>query len=192
MNQNKLTLFERTLQRFDEVCRHHALDYIVIGGMAVMHHLEYRATKDIDISLCLDLHQIRPVGEILLSHFRAIHEKALDFFERFFVLPLVDPQTNIRLDVSAGLGGFERLAVQRGKRVKFSDVEVNMCTVEDLIIFKLVAARPIDLADAEMLIQKYLNTLDKKYLLNIACEFTHLERSDVHQQLQKYLDKYKT
>lgn len=192
MKKTTLTAFEQTLQKIDGICNQHHLDYIVIGGVAIMYHLEYRTTKDVDISLRLDLQQIRSVGKLFLNHFNSVYDNPLDFFERYFVLPLINPATKIRIDISAGLGGFEQNAVERSNRVKFSDVEINVCTAEDLIIFKLVAARPIDLADSEMLVQKYVHTLDKKYLLDIAYEFTNLERSDVLERLKNYLDKYQT
>ncbi len=185
-----LTAFEQTLLKLDTFLRQNELDYIVIGGIAVMCHLDFRTTRDIDISLCLDLAQIRTVGEKILNHFDPVHNNALEFFEQYFVLPVSDPATNLRIDISAGLGGFEQIAVRRGKRIKFSDIEINVCSVEDLIIFKLVAARPIDLADVELLIQKYLPELEQTYLMSTANEFSHLERSDIRERLEVFVAKY--
>ena len=190
MNSLNLTQFEQTLLKIDKFCCQNHLLYIVIGGVAIMYHLEYRTTKDIDISLCLDIEDIHSVGEKLLRHFEPVFDDPLEFFERNFVLPIRDPETGIRIDISAGLGGFERTAVERGKRVQFAGVEIQVCTVEDLIIFKLVAARPIDYADAEMLIQKYCHELDKDYLQDTAREFAQLERRDVFEHLKEYLNKY--
>jgi hypothetical protein len=68
MNQTTLTAFEQTLQKIDKICNQHNLDYIVIGGVAILYHLEYRTTKDVDISLRLDLQQIRQVGKLFLNH----------------------------------------------------------------------------------------------------------------------------
>ena len=192
MNSLNLTQFEQTLQKIDKFCYQNHRSYIVIGGVAIMYHLEYRTTKDIDISLYLDFHDIRLVGEMLLRHFESVYDNPLEFFERYFVLPVRDPETGIRIDISAGLGGFERTAVERGKRVQFAGVEIQICTVEDLIIFKLVAARPIDYADVEMLVQKYGGELDRDYLQNTAREFAQLERTDVIERLKKYLSKYPT
>jgi len=155
-----------------------------------MCHLEYRTTKDIDISLCLEFEDIHPVGEKLLGYFEPVYNNPLEFFKRYFVLPIRDPETGIRIDVSAGLGGFEQTAVERGKRVQFAGVEIQVCTVEDLIIFKLVAARPIDYADAEMLVERYCNELERDYLEKTAYEFAQLERSDVLEHLKEYLNKY--
>lgn len=190
MNSIALTQFEQTLLKIDEFCYQNNLLYIVIGGVAIMYHIEYRTTKDIDISIYLDFQDIRSVGQALLRHFEPVYKKPLEFFERHFVLPIRDPDTGIRIDVSAGLGGFEQTAVKRGKRVQFAGVEIQVCTVEDLIIFKLVAARPIDYADVEMLIQKYRKKLDVNYLQNTAREFAQLERSDVIERLKEYLNKY--
>ena len=192
MNSLNLTQFEQTLQKIDKFCYQNHRSYIVIGGVAIMYHLEYRTTKDIDISLYLDFQDIRLVGETLLRYFESVYSNPLEFFERYFVLPIRDPETGIRIDVSAGLGGFERTAVERGKRVQFAGVEIQVCTVEDLIIFKLVAARPIDYADVEMLVQKYCSELDRDYLQNTASEFAQLERTDVIERLKEYLSKYPT
>ena len=192
MNSFNLTQFEQTLQKIDKFCYQNHRSYIVIGGVAIMYHLEYRTTKDIDISLYLDFQDIRLVGETLLRYFESVYSNPLEFFERYFVLPIRDPETGIRIDVSAGLGGFERTAVERGKRVQFAGVEIQVCTVEDLIIFKLVAARPIDYADVEMLVQKYCSELDRDYLQNTASEFAQLERTDVIERLKEYLSKYPT
>jgi hypothetical protein len=191
MNSTDLTQFEQTLLKIDNICRENDLLYCVIGGVAIMFHLEYRTTKDIDISLCLDFEDIHSVGEIILQHFESVYKDPLEFFERYFVLPIRDPETGIRIDVSAGLGGFERTAVERGKRVQFAGVKIQICTVEDLIIFKLVAARPIDLADVEMLIQKFSSELDGDYLENTAREFVQLERGDVLERLKEYQVKSK-
>ena len=190
MNSSGLTSFEQTLLKIDKICHQNHLRYAVIGGIAILYHLEYRTTKDIDISLCLDFEDIRPVGEVFLKHFEPVYSNPLDFFERNFVLPLLDSKTEIRIDISAGLGGFERMAVERGERVQFAGVEIQICTIEDLVIFKLVAARPIDFADAEMLVQKYFRTLDMDYLQDTAREFVQLERSDVKERLDYFLQKY--
>ncbi|MBN2089866.1 hypothetical protein JW964_09635 [candidate division KSB1 bacterium] len=185
-----LTAFEKTLLKIDNVCRKNNLAYIIIGGIAVMQYLKYRTTRDIDISLALDISSVREVGQLFLQDFRPVYDDPLDFFEKYFVLPLNDPDSGIHVDVSAGLGGFEQLAVGRGKRVKFASLEIPLCSVEDLIIFKLVAARPTDLADVELLIEKYCLVMDIPYLTNMAKEFTHLERSDILNRIDILLNKY--
>ena len=68
--------------------------------------------------------------------------------------------------------------------------EIQVCSIEDLIIFKLVAARPIDYADAEMLVERYCNELETDYLVKTAREFAQIERSDVFDHLKEYLNKY--
>lgn len=189
--KNELTSFENTLQKIDTICNDNNLGYIVIGGVAIMHHLEYRTTRDIDISLCLDFENIRATGEIFLNYFNPVYEAPLDFFDKYFVLPLSDRETGIRVDLSAGLGGFEQSAVHRGVRVQFSEIMMNVCSVEDLIIFKLVAARPIDLADVEMLVQKYSASFDLAYLKTTAQDFVQLERADIPERLELFLQKYR-
>jgi hypothetical protein len=61
--------------------------------------------------------------------------------------------------------------------------------LEDLIIYKLFAARYLDFADAQMLLENNKNTIDKKYLIETAGEFTELERDDIIVNLNKFLNQ---
>jgi signal recognition particle GTPase len=65
--------------------------------------------------------------------------------------------------------------------------EFYICTLEDLIIYKLFASRHLDLGDVEMLLEKNINSLDQKYLFKTAEKFRELEREDIIENLNKML-----
>jgi hypothetical protein len=102
-------------------------------------------------------------------------------------VPLQNKTTGLKVDVAAALSGFERLAVERSKRTLYNDVEINVCTIEDLIIMKLVAARSKDTSDLQMLIPQNRKKLNLRYLRARAKEFIAVERSDVPERLEELL-----
>ena len=59
---------------------------------------------------------------------------------------------------------YQDWVVQRAISVKVFDVQVPICTPEDLIILKLIAYRRQDLLDIEKVLEKNLHRLDKEYL----------------------------
>lgn len=87
------------------------------------------------------------------------------FLKKNFVLPLTHQSTEIEVDISLGFSGFEKKALSRSKKMKFKNVELNVCTTEDLILFKLVAARQRDLLDVQELMHRHKEKLDFNYLL---------------------------
>ena len=97
----------------------------------------------------------------------------------------------MRIDFSAGISEFDKSVIRRRKRVKFKNTNFYVCSFEDLILYKLIAARPQDIADVEKLFQ--LNRdgeIDKVYLLKVAKQFIDLERSDVFEKLNEYLQQF--
>jgi predicted nucleotidyltransferase len=80
-----------------------------------------------------------------------------------------------------------RKIIERSKRLFYSDVEVNVCTIEDLIIMKLVAGRTKDRLDVETLIPLNRKELNLRYLRARTKEFVAVERSDVPERLEELL-----
>jgi len=71
-----------------------------------------------------------------------------------FVLPVLDPESNIRIDFVFSLSEFERQAIKRSKQVAIGNVKIRFVSLEDLIILKIFAGRPQDLEDVKSLIKK--------------------------------------
>ncbi len=185
-----LTRFEKTLLTIDTLCEKYAISYALIGGLSAVAHELPRTTQDIDITLLVDIQEIRKIGKIILENFIPLKKDPLDFFEKYFVLPVCDAETQIGIDFSAGLSGFDINVIKRSKRIKFGDVEISLCSVEDLIIYKLVASRLQDLADVNELFRIHQQTLDRVYLRNIAKAFIEVERSDIIDKLEKYFKEF--
>ncbi|MFH0989092.1 MAG: nucleotidyl transferase AbiEii/AbiGii toxin family protein [bacterium] len=182
-----MTQFEKTILRLDDNLMQNNLRYILIGGYAVILYGIQRVTKDIDITLLIEFDVLKATAARILKFYKPRKDHPEDFFEKYFVLPVTDPETGVEIDISAGLGGFDRSAVRRAIQKKVAGRSIPCCTVEDLIIYKLAADRGRDRDDVQLLARLYSKHLDSKYLLAIARAFIDLERSDVLENVQQLL-----
>ena len=185
-----MTDYEKVLQSIKNTCFNNNLPYIVIGGFANILHGSDRTTCDVDIVVFVDYYEMDKVIKAFKKEFKWRIKDPLQFLQKNFVLPLTHQSTEIEVDVSLGFSGFEKEALTRSKKMKFKNVELNVCTAEDLILFKLVAARPRDLLDIQEVMYRYRGKLDVKYLLSVAEAFREVERSDVSERLIEFLAKY--
>ncbi len=126
---------------------------------------------------------------MISQEFKPAFSDTLEYFKRNFILPVDEPETNLRIDFAAGLTVFDKEVISRRTRKSFGGAEVFVCTLEDLIIYKLFAGRYADLSDIEFLLEKNISTVDKKYLLQTAESFVELEREDMLENLNKLLKK---
>ena len=129
------------------------VDYLLVGGFAVILHSEPRYTKDLDI-------WVRPSKENAVKIFAALAEfgaplKQLGIeisdFEKtgYFVQLGKEPS---RIDILMSVKGAEfESAWQNRDEVVLGDITVPVISRTDLINVKLETARPQDLIDAAAL-----------------------------------------
>ena len=130
----------------------HRVRYLIVGGHAVSFHAQPRATKDIDIL-------IDPAGDNSQSVFAALIEfgapirgvSAKDFTEPDNFFRIGTPPAMV--DILPKISGVD-FPVAWTRRV-MSEVDtglsVSFISREDLIVSKLAAGRPQDLADVAAL-----------------------------------------
>ena len=157
-------MFEELLSRLARAFSENKVSYMVIGGQAVLVYGEPRLTRDIDITLGLTpeftsqiVELCRDIGLIPLI---ADPEK---FTRRTFVLPVKDQESDIRVDLIFSLSEYERQALKRAKPLPIGKTSVNIASVEDLIIHKIIASRPRDLEDVQKILLKNPD-FDLKYV----------------------------
>jgi hypothetical protein len=173
--------------RLDEFCNEASIKYAVIGGVAVITYDYQRTTKDIDITVLCNLEELKTIHDKFLQAYLPVQDDSLNFFSRNFLLSVKDKITDLKIDIAAGLTIFDDTIIKRRKRTKLGKAEFYICTLEDLIIYKLFASRHLDLGDVEMLLEKNINSLDQKYLFKTAEKFRELEREDIIENLNKML-----
>lgn len=139
--------FKELLKTFSD-CR---VKYLVIGGYAMIRYTEPRYTKDLDLWISVEPGNAAAVYRALKAFGAPLAGLAEDDFARegYFYQMGVPP---VRVDILMSIPGlrFEE-AWARRVEVDFDGVPVNFLSKQDLITSKLVAGRPRDLLDAQML-----------------------------------------
>ena len=174
-----MTSFEKALRDIDSFCEKEDLKYAIIGGMALIAHGINKTTEDIDITLMLNLEDIEEIGRKILTNFEPIYSNPISFFQTNFVLPVIHKETNIGIDFAAGLTGFDVSVINRRVRKKFYSLSLPFASIEDIIIYKLFAARDKDNVDLKDITAEYKGLLNLRYLNNTLTDFAGLEREDM-------------
>ncbi len=123
---------------------------MVFGGQAVLLHGEFRVTRDIDITLGIEPGEAAPLLVMIAQlGLQVLVSDVDEFLRQTFVLPVRDADSGIRIDFVFSLSPFERHAIDRAVKANLDGLEVRFVSVEDLLIQKIVAGRPRDLADVK-------------------------------------------
>jgi len=143
----------------------------VIGGVALAAWNHVRATRDVDLLIAVDLAEIEPLLAVLRSHgFRPRHSPPvravgdLHFVQLLYTPP--DEFYDVPLDLILAESALQRSALERRVQREVPGIRgpIDILRCDDLILFKLVAGRLIDLADAAMLLRENCDVLDLAYL----------------------------
>ncbi|MBN1355238.1 nucleotidyltransferase [bacterium] len=162
------------------------IPYMIIGGQAVLLYGEPRLTKDIDITLGIDHAEHKKILDIASAlQLTPLVDNPAQFVRQTMVLPIQDQSTGIRIDFIFSYSEFERQAIQRGRRIRIGKQAVCYASLEDLIIHKIIAARPRDIEDVQSLllknpdfdreyIHRWLNDFDTALDADYLARFDHL------------------
>jgi predicted nucleotidyltransferase len=151
------------------------IPYMIIGGQAVLLYGRARLTRDIDITLGVNTDQFARVEQMCKKiGLKLLPEDPNDFTAKTNVLPAEELQSKIRVDFIFSFTPYEAQAIAGANRVLLEDYTVRFATCEDVIIHKMVAARPIDHEDVRHLVAKHHNTIDLSYLRHWLSEFSQL------------------
>jgi hypothetical protein len=161
---------------------------MLIGGVAVIAHGHIRTTDDIDATVSGALVTAECVIDLAATH--DIHPRIDDplaFARRTQMLLLKHRPTGIEFDLSLAWIPFEEEALARRMTVQFRGVEVPVCDPEDLIVYKIVAARPLDVEDARQLAMRHRLNLDRERITRTVAGFDEI-LDDGRSRLQLWRD----
>jgi predicted nucleotidyltransferase len=131
------------------------VDFVVVGGVAVVVQALPRFTKDLDITYATDTTNLEALGTVLAgigARLRGVDED----------VPFVADARTLRqtqiLTLETGQGALDLLVDppgapayaelrDRADRIELEDVEVRIASIEDLIAMKKAAGRPQDMVD---------------------------------------------
>ena len=156
------------LTRISHLCEAVRLPFALIGDMAMILRMRPRTTFDIDVVIAArrsDVDRIlRAASEVGFSHdatpgARALAEEGL--------VQLRGPIAGetFGADLIFADSAFLSRVVERATPVTIGGTTVPVATVEDLLLLKLEANRPIDLDDAIAVKDAFESSLDRGYLV---------------------------
>jgi len=164
-------MFEELLSRVARALDGAGIPYMVIGGQAVLHYGEPRLTKDIDITMGIDIDGLdKALGCVSGLGLSTLPEDVRAFVRETMVLPCQDQISGLRVDLIFSRIPYERQAIARAVEKSIGGATVKIASLEDTIIHKIVANRPRDIEDARSMMLKNPG-LDRGYVRGWLKEF---------------------
>src|SRR3989338_6533153 len=137
--------------------------YIVIGGIAAGTLGEPRMTMDIDVDILLSLKDVSYLlGRLKKSGFSVNKKRCLKTARDTGIFQIT--YAGLGVDFIITSTDFEREALRRRIAVTLYGIKTYLPTPEDLILLKIIPARPQDLLDAERVAIRHKAKLDLEYL----------------------------
>ncbi|MEO0234616.1 MAG: nucleotidyl transferase AbiEii/AbiGii toxin family protein [candidate division WOR-3 bacterium] len=156
-NKNLLSRIGKALDKF-------GIDYMVIGGQAVLLYGEPRFTRDIDIVIGITPSKKEKIFDLVKElKLKIIVKNPEKFIKETYVLPCESSLDVMRVDFIFSDSEFEKNALKRVRVKKIDDCKVKFASIEDIIILKIVAGRERDLEDVYNILLKN-KTVDYNYI----------------------------
>ena len=157
-------MFKELIIKVSSALRKNNIPYMIVGGQAVLLYGIPRLTKDIDITLGMDINRLPEItGLIKKIKLTIIPKNYRDFATRTMVLPVLDKSSNIRIDFIFSFTEYEKTAIKRARDVSLGNRKIKFASVEDIIIHKIFAGRPRDIEDIKSIVVKHPK-IDRKYI----------------------------
>jgi predicted nucleotidyltransferase len=131
------------------------VDFVLVGGLAVVMHGYSRLTRDVDIAFASDATNLEALGEVLIALDAKLRglEDEVPFVPNKRTLSGIEILTLTSaagwIDVHPRLESVESYEQLRGgaERVKLDGFSILIAGLDDLIAMKRALGRPQDLAD---------------------------------------------
>ncbi len=164
------------------------MDYVIVGGFAVLFYGNPRTTMDIDYVIQLSDEDIPVLIKFLQENgfFADEYDMRAALKEKSHCT-VEDKETMFRLDIKGVYSEMDERALRNKRKIKFNDTAVYLASPEDTIANKLLFGREQDLEDALGIYVRQYDALDMDYLESICKK---IGVSDSLQNLRMRYGKY--
>jgi hypothetical protein len=147
------------------------VDYVVIGAMAASVHGSIRATTDADALVSVSVPKLRQLQRGLRKAGFSTDLRHGDADDPIGALLAVTDKHGNRVDLLAGLRGFDAQAFSRAITVPFLGSSLRVIGREDFIAMKCFAGAPQDIADARHALKAADKPIDIDLLRRLSRRF---------------------
>jgi hypothetical protein len=163
------------------------IDYVIVGGFAVLFYGNPRTTMDIDYVIQLEDENIPVLIQFLQKNgFHADESDMRAAFRERSHCTVEDKETMFRLDIKGVYSEMDERTLRNKRKVELNDIAVWIASPEDTIVNKLVFAREQDVKDALGILVRQSDALDIVYLENTA------KKIGVYDSLMELREKYES
>ena len=149
-----------------------------------------RTTEVIDFELSLgpwDINQIRGLAEEIELQPKFVG--AFELASRSLLLPLIHVQSGLGVDFAFSPSDYLDQAIIRAPRHRIKRYPVAVAAVEDLIIRKVIANRPLDRNDIEELLLRHAQRIDLAYMDRWLAQFEQLIDAPLRETFRELLEQ---
>ncbi len=139
---------------------------MVLGGMALGGFGRLRVTQDVDFAVAVDpSDEPAFVRELQRAHFLPAAPRSLPG-HRLLVCRYLKSSRGLPVQVDFLMARvlYQTQAILRAVEMKFGREKARVISAEDLILYKLLADRPMDRLDAQAVIEEQGKRLNRAYL----------------------------
>ncbi len=165
--------------------------WYVFGAQAAIHYGSPRATADVDVTIELGDATVAALVAKLAAH-GIVSRIPLDddFVARSRVLPMVHTPTGFGVDIVLAGPGPEETFLERALTVEVEGVAVPMASPTDIIVMKVLSARPKDIEDVVAIARAAPEGLDLDGARRALIELqTLLDQSDLVPALDAAIER---
>ncbi|OQA54079.1 MAG: hypothetical protein BWY41_02268 [Candidatus Atribacteria bacterium ADurb.Bin276] len=149
------TSLPKLLEKIAEAFEKEHIPYMIISGQAVLLYGEPRLTKDIGITLGLDINELHRIRNIAIQiGLTLLVQNEEKFVRETMVLPTIHEPSGFRVDLIFSFSKYEQEALKRVNKIRIGSIDVCYASLEDVLIQKTISGRPRDIEDIKTMILK--------------------------------------
>lgn len=181
------TVFERTIGLLKET----KTPYLLIGGLAASLLGEARITNDADFIIVIDKEKLNTfLKEAQRIGFKFPETKLWEVFSLKGIFRLF--YSGLHIDFIRVSTELEKQAFKRKRKAKLFGRIIFIPSPEDMILFKIIPGRDIDLIDIKRILTRHWKRLDQKYLEKWAMRISdEAENPRIYYRLKKIMKEVK-
>ncbi|NHI94317.1 MAG: hypothetical protein EAX96_17630 [Candidatus Lokiarchaeota archaeon] len=136
---------ESILKRINEIFKEAKLDYVIVGGIAIIHYGHIRATHDVDLIIENDSSKFPQLLKLLKSNdFDVIEDQFYKGYKENTHISIFDIKSYMMLDIKISTKESEKEIIKNSLKQSVFGSEIKIASLEQVLIGKILYLGNID------------------------------------------------